>query len=294
MSLVSRRQLLLAGAGAALVAACGGDDHTGSGATTTTAAAGATAGGLILFNAFQPAQPVGQALRLPLGVADREGSFDVDLPRSINVQLRKPDGTMTAPVAVALHEQDLPRGYFPLRTTFDVPGRWGIVADIGDTRVESTVDARPAGQVPAIPGPGDPLPNIPTPTGADAQGVRPICTRDPICPFHTTSLDQAIGGGQPIALLVSTPAFCSVAICGPVLDLLVTRQERLAAEGITTIHAEVYVDEQARQTTATVNALGLDYEPALFLAAPDGTVTERFDYIYDGAELDEALAHLVP
>jgi hypothetical protein len=293
---VTRRQVLLGAAGGVLLSACGksagGDGTTASSVTTTPGTAGA--GGLVLFKAFQAAQPVGVDLRLPLALADGEGSFDVNLPRTVSVRMRRPDGGISAPVTINRHEQDLPRGYFPLRTKFDAPGRWSIVLETGTTQVETTVDAKPASEVPAIPGPGDALPKIPTPTTANHQGVNPICTRDPVCPFHSVSLDQVIGATMPIVLMVSTPAFCQVAICGPVLDLLVKRRSHLEQAGVAVIHAEVYVDRNAQQTTPTVDALGLDFEPSLFLAAPDGTVTDRLDSIFDGAELDEALARLVP
>lgn len=291
---LSRRQLLLGASGAVLLAACGtsGDDESSADSSTTSSLE--SAGGLVLFKAFQPKQPVGVDLRLPLSLADTEGSFDVDLPRQIAVRLRRPDGGIGAPMRVERHTKDLPRGYFPLRTTFDTTGRWTIVAEAGKTQVETTVDVTAASEVPAIPGPGDPLPNIPTPTRADHQGVNPICTREPACPFHTVSLDDAIGGGNPIVLLVSTPAFCQVAICGPVLDLLVQRRAHFEDAGLTVIHAEVYVDRQAKVTSPTVDALGLDFEPSLFLAAPDGTVTDRLDSIFDGTELDDAVARLVP
>jgi hypothetical protein len=297
---LSRRQVLLGATGTVLLAACGkggGDepdaavDDTGDASGTTTSGA---SGGLILFKAFQPKQPAGVDLRLPLALADSEGSFDVDLPRRMSVRLRGPDGIVGAPVLLDRHEQDLPRGYFPLRTNFATTGRWTIVAEAGKTQVETTVDVAAASTLPSIPVPGDPLPNIPTPTRKDHQGVNPICTAEPICPFHSVSLDDAIGGPNPIVLLVSTPAFCQVAICGPVLDLLVQRKARFEAEGLTVIHAEVYIDRQAQQTSPTVDALGLDFEPSLFLAAPDGTVTDRLDSIFDGNELDEAIARLVP
>ena len=103
-----------------------------------------------------------------------------------------------------------------------------------------------------------------------------------------------MGGSKPIVLLVSTPAFCQVAICGPVLDLLVERQAALEEQGLAVIHAEVYTDDTAKATAPTVDALGLTYEPALFLAAPDGTVTDRLDAIFDATELDEGTAQLVP
>ena len=287
---LSRRQVLLGAAGTVLLAACGNSDNGDEAATTSTTAAGQ--GGLLAL-LVPPEQPVGVPLRLPLGLTDKDGSFDVDLPSTATVHLIGPDGK-TDSSSVKLHDRGLPRGYFPLRTTFGETGRWTIVLEAGKRRVETTLDVRDKSKLAAVPGPGDLLPKIPTPTTENRQGVNPICTRDPACPFHTLSLDQVIGGKQPIALLVSTPAFCQVAICGPVLDLLVKRRTALEERGIAVIHAEVYTDETAKTTTATVDALGLQYEPALFLAAPDGTVNDRFDAIFDQVELDEAIAHLIP
>jgi hypothetical protein len=286
---LTRRQILLGGAGTLLLAACGSSSGGKAAASSTTS--GPT-GGLVLFKAFPANQPVGKELRLPLALADKDGSFDVRLPKQVSAHLQRPDGSTTAPMTLDLHQKDLPRGYFPLRTTFDAPGRWTIVLETGKEQVATTVDARPKSEVPSIPSPGDALPKVPTPTTADHHGVNPICTRNPVCPFHATSLDQAIGGKRPIALLVSTPAYCQVAICGPVLDLFVARKASLT--GIEVIHAEVYVDDKAQTTAPIVDALGLDYEPSLFLAAPDGTVTDRLDSIFDGNELDAALARLRP
>jgi hypothetical protein len=291
---LSRRQLLLAGAGTLALAACGkgGDDETADGSTTTTP--GAAGGGLTLVSLFQPLQPVGKDLRLPLALADAEGTFDVDLPKAVTVRLQRPDGTRLEAVSVPRHQKGLPRGYFPLATKFDVEGRWTVDVDAGLSKVQTTIDVRSTSEVPAVPAAGDPLPKIPTPTKAASQGVKPICTADPPCPFHATSLDEAIGGPNPIVLLVSSPALCRVAICGPVLHLLQTRKARLDRAGVTTIHAEVYVDRTGKKTAPTVDALGLTYEPALFLAAPDGTVTERLDLIFDAVELDGALDRLSP
>src|SRR3546814_12918171 len=68
--------------------------------------------------------------------------------------------------------------------------------------------------------PGDAIPAVATPTPTDARGVNPICTAEPACPLHDVSLADALGEGRPIALLVATPAFCQIAICRPVLALL--------------------------------------------------------------------------
>ena len=285
---VSRRQLLFGAAGTILLAACG--KSSGHSATTTSTAAAGQGGILALLLPAQ--QPVGVPLRLPLGLANKDGSFDIDLPRTASIVLRAPDGTTSKPVTVERHTRGLPRGYFPLTTSFDKTGRWTIELQAGARRVETALDVRKPSELPSVPGPGDRLPKIPSPTTANHQGVNPICTRQPACPFHEVSLDQAIGGKQPIALIVSTPAFCQVAICGPVLDLLVHEQAALQQRGLTVIHSEVYTDNTAKTTTPVVDALGLQYEPALFLAAPDGTVNNRLDAIFDQDELDQALAKL--
>jgi hypothetical protein len=79
---LSRRQVLLGATGTVLLAACakkedGGDDA--SLPSTTSTLPGASSGGLVLFTAFQPKQPAGVDIRLPLALADSEGSFDVVL-----------------------------------------------------------------------------------------------------------------------------------------------------------------------------------------------------------------------
>lgn len=64
-----------------------------------------------------------------------------------------------------------------------------------------------------------PLPSVPTPTAADPFGVQTIGTQDPTCPLHEVTL-------------------AGVAVCGPVLELLVgavTAQPELAV-----IHLDVY------------------------------------------------------
>lgn len=282
---LTRRQLLLTGTAAAALAACGGGSSEPKAKTD----------GLLLYAAFRPEAPVGQPARFPLALAAADGSLDLDRPpATIDVALRSPDGTTTELGTVKRHARGIPRGYYPVHATLPAAGAWTFVVTAGAQQLTTKVTAQPAGALASVPGPGDVLPRIPTPTVDNHRGVRPICTRDPQCPFHAVSLDAAIGKGGPIVFLVSTPAYCQTAICGPVLDLVVARRSQLEAAGATVIHAEVYVDDKAQQTTDAVNALGLTYEPALFLAAPDGTVNERLDYTFDATELSEALSRLLP
>lgn len=115
-----------------------------------------------------------------------------------------------------------------------------------------------------------------------------MCTRSEPCPFHTQTLTEALAVRRPVAYLVGTPAHCQTGICGPVLDLLVDASASFP--DVEFVHAEVFADPDGRKVAPAVGALGLDYEPVLFIVAADGKVRTRFDVIYDGAELRSALA----
>ena len=288
---ISRRGLLLAGAGSLMVAACGGGDEENQSAATTTT----LVEGLTLAPVFFPQQPAGVPVRLPLALADGQGALLDDPPAELSVRVGNADtGELGEPVVVERHDQGVPRAYFPLTTTFSEPGNWRIATEVDGVPAQMVVAALPPGQVPAVPVVGEPLISVPTPTVEDARGVDPICTAEPDCPLHAVSLDTAIGGDKAIALLIATPAYCQTAICGPVVDLLVSRAPQFA-DTVTMIHAEVYISEAeaGKTTTDVVRAYGLAWEPSLFLALPDGTITSRLDYTFDERELDVALSTLV-
>ncbi len=292
----TRRRLLLAGAGTLALAACGrgGGDGTdagsGDGAATTTTAAGAVS--LSLLRVFAPEQAAGVPVRLPLAFADADGVPTDAVPERIAVRAVAPSGGERAPVEVARRGTGIPSPYFPYEATFDEEGPWRLVIAVGEAETSTELTVRPPSALAVVPGPGERLPSIPTPTTVDALGIDPLCTAQPPCPLHATSLADAMAGGRPMALLVSTPAFCQTAICGPVLDLLVERAGSLG-ERASFLHVEVYSDDTARQTSPTVDALGLRHEPSLFLADADGTVRRRLDYTFDATELDESLTDLL-
>ena len=54
------------------------------------------------------------------------------------------------------------------------------------------------------------------------------------------------------------------------------------------VHADVYSDDAATTVAPAVDALGLEYEPVLYLVK-DGVVKDRIDVIWDQSELDERL-----
>lgn len=291
---VSRRQFLLGGgvaAGAVLLGACGGDESGGGDAPPTTSPTGGLA--LVQFFGGLPMLVAGAEVRAPFGVADGEGLLPVErTPEDLTVTILAPDGsTVVEPMDLVRHAKGLPRGYFPLRFTVDEPGIYTGRTEVDGEAVEMAIKIDTADDVTVIQ-PGAALPAVATPTPDDAQGVDPICTNDPVCPLHDITVADALDEGRPLALLVASPAFCQIAICGPVLDVL------LAVTGdhpdVRFLHAEVYAHPQQDldANAAAVTELGLTFEPCLVLVGSDGRVVERLDTIYDEVELGEALARL--
>jgi hypothetical protein len=290
---ISRRQLLIGGgavAGAVLLGACGSDDDAGSDEDTTTTTGSGGPEGLALAQFFGgPLLVAGRESRMPFGVSDRDGLLSPeDTPAELEVQVLAPDGQPVGdPITVARHHAGLPRAYFPLKATIEVPGLYTARTEIDGTATEMSFQILDAADVRVIQ-PGAAMPAVDTPTTADPRGVKPICTNDPVCPLHDVSLPEVLGQA-PVALLVATPAFCQLAICGPVLDVLLD-----AAADFPTVrflHAEVYVDpaKDLERSTPIVEALGLHFEPCLVLIGADGTVAERVDIIYDDDELHARL-----
>lgn len=288
---LTRRTFLLGSAGALALAACGGGDDDDDITASTTSAAPAT--GLAVVRVFAPVQPGGTELRLPIALATADGAIRDDVPATITYQWGVEGSTeRSVPVEVERHTEGIPTPYFPLVIDFPETGTYQIDVTADDERAATTVEIVPPNQTAVVPVVGAPLIAVQTPTTDDPRGVEPICTRDPACPFHDQTLEQAMASGKAVALLISTPQFCQTAICGPVLDLLIERQEQFA-DVIAFVHAEVYTDTTAKTTTETVQTYGLAWEPSLFLARPDGTIASRLDYTYDAVELDRALSLLV-
>jgi hypothetical protein len=290
---LSRRTFLAAGASAAVVTACGGG---GKGSAANSSAAPTTragTGGLVLALFSDPSALVpGKPQRLTFGVADNDGVILAKPPAATIDFSVAFDGKSVARVTASSHQTDLPRPYYPLEFTPAAPGVYTIVATVNGTPLQAHV------QIPAtttVIGAGQPMIPADTPTVANPRGVQLLCTRDPVCPLHDVTLREALTGGTPVAFLVATPKFCQTAICGPVLDVLLSQKDRFPQ--IKMLHAEVYASEADAQPgrqklTDVVNAYGLTFEPVLYLARADGTIVQRLDTIFDGVELHDALAQL--
>ena len=294
---LSRRHFLAAmgvTAGAVALGACGGDDDD---AATDTTAGGDDTGDLVLVSYLGPGTGVfgtGQRNRVPFGLADSDGLLRAqDTPDEVEVELLAPDGAAVGrPRTVRAHAAGLERAYFPLEVAVDEPGVYTVRADLGgDSPSGFSIEVAEAGSLTLLK-PGDELPALLTPTTADARGVDPLCTDDPVCSLHDATLADLRAAGAPLAVIVATPAFCKVAACGPVHDVFLSVVPDHPA--VRPLHLEVYLHPEVNLVdyAPAVTDLRLWGEPVVILAGPDGIVTDRIDAIFDRAELDAALSRL--
>lgn len=305
---LTRRTLLLGGAAAVVLSACGKEEK-GEGDDDPITATTLSEGSLAVRAFFDPSPSyakAGHPQRLTFGLFDFEGAPYDGGPEELSIDVFF-EGTPTQSNTSMQHrglyegltaprfDTDIPRPYYALRLT---PEQTGIYT------VETTVEGQDLSSVFQVgttdePGPlqiGQPMVPHGTATTADPLGVDPICTLEPeACPFHEESLDVALDSGNPVALLIGTPAYCQTGICGPVLELLVEAAPE--HPGVRFVHSEVYKAPQDGDPTAgglvsVLEAYGLTFEPVLFLSDASGTCVERLDNIYDRVELETALGQL--
>jgi hypothetical protein len=294
--LLTRRQVLVSASGAAVLAACGGGGGDGQTPSTLSPDAGKPAFLMPFFATGEGAEPpvlrTGTEQRVPWGLADADGApIHDDVPDRIDFALTLGGAAVGSPISVERRGIGVPFPYFPLRFNVAQPGTYTATVTIdGKAFPRAFVVAEPSNV--RLVQRGEKAIPVETPTNDNARGVEKTCTREPACPFHTTTLAAALASGRPTAFIVSTPAFCQTNVCGPVLESLVTAAP--SRPGINFVHAEVYQhfdssNPSASTLTDAVQRYGLTYEPSLLLIDGSGVAVERLDFTWDSSELTEAL-----
>lgn len=291
------RRTLLAGAVAGLaLAACGDDDDDGGAATGPSSQPDGDAGpddgkGLALVRFFDdPSTIIGNSRRLVFGLAQADGTLREEGPDTVDGELIDPTGASLGAVVGTRRAKALFRQYYQFRVDVPAEGIYTLrVTSAGETADSSFTVVAPGAL--AFPSPGDAMEPFDTPTMADPRGVDPVCTRDPVCSFHDRTLAELLDEGALIAYLVGTPAHCQTGVCGPMLDVMLSVRDQYPT--IAFLHAEVFADNAATKVAPAVEALGLSFEPVLYLVGADGVVADRLDVIFDATELAEQLDALV-
>ncbi|MEM9513227.1 MAG: hypothetical protein AAGA42_00090 [Actinomycetota bacterium] len=288
---LSRRTLIMGAVAGGFVAACGGSDSDSSDIAATTGdfepfnEPGAD--GFTLVQRFPQGVQVPGELRLPLSLSTGAAQLIQDGPDTLTAQVTDLGGNALGDPVTAVRRDIAPAPYYDFRPVIDEPGFYALVVD-GGPEGGANFDVADPANVP-VPIPGQPLPPFDTPTFDDDRGVDPICTREPEpCPFHEVTLTEALGLGMPVAYLVGTPAFCATGTCAPALDAMVSAAPAYDGQ-VAFVHAEVYTDDTATTIAPAVEALGMFYEPALFVTDVNGIILERLDAVWDETELVDTL-----
>ncbi|MBK5332340.1 MAG: hypothetical protein JJD93_10235 [Ilumatobacteraceae bacterium] len=277
---ISRRHLI-AGAGSLLVvAACGDNSGASSGSEPDPATTGFTIAQRYPSNTFVPGK-----VRLPISIASKQSMLTTG-PAVLNGRVLDSADKQIATVSAPIHSTDMVIPYWPIVVQIDQPGTFTLRLD-GDDGFGAAFQVSDPSQV-TVPYIGSLLPPFDTPTVDNHRGVEPYCTLTPKpCPLHDVTLTQALASGAPVAYMVGTPAHCQTGTCAPALECLVKSHTRVG-DKITMVHADVYSDDAATTVAPAVAALGIEYEPVLYLVT-NGTVADRVDVIWDQQELDERI-----
>ncbi|MEY4391661.1 MAG: hypothetical protein RLZZ544_370 [Actinomycetota bacterium] len=273
----------IVGAGS-LLSGCGSDS------------AGSDSGGdLAVVQRFSNTGLVPGEIRLPVSLADQKGILDdaATKDRSVlngHVIDVVTGTTVIESVSAKKHGEGLALPYWPFVVTIEKTGTYSLVIDGAskDGAAFQVIDPKTV-EMPTV---GNALPPFDTPTVDDPRGVEPICTLPSgTCPFHKTTLTDALKSGKPVVYLIGTPAHCQTGTCAPALQALV-EVAKSAADTAVYVHAEVYADKNATKLAPAVDAYKLEFEPILFVTDADGVLRKRLDGVFDVNEVRETLAQM--
>jgi hypothetical protein len=114
-----------------------------------------------------------------------------------------------------------------------------------------------------------------TPVATSPAAAAKVCTREPPCPLHYVSLDQALRSGKPTVLSFATPLLCSSRMCGPVVDELMVVFDKLGKSKANFVHVEIYPQRDTNKPAPQFTAWGFQSEPWLVVIDRAGVIRAR-------------------
>src|SRR5690606_14994210 len=129
------------------------------------------------------------------------------------------------------------RGLYRAEVDFSSPGGWSIsITADGYAATEPTLMM--VADDTAMPQVGEPAPAVATRTGDDNPLEEITTDPQPEPDFYRLSLDDALDDDRPTVVIFATPAFCTSATCGPVLET--AKQVQADHPGVDFLHVEIY------------------------------------------------------
>jgi hypothetical protein len=279
---------------AALLAACGGSGSKPSGSGGTTTAPPAKAGSLqalaanltqlSLLNA-QSDLPVGRN-RFTFGLSSPDnrlveggtpkvwfakdqtskalGPFDARFQRMDAYDKLKDKSPRSELIGFYVAEVDLPTA-----------GNWLAIAVIE----AGAAKAAGQGAIPVkdkvVAAVGSKAISGKTPVATGQAELAKICTREPACPLHYISFDQALQNGKPTVISFATPLLCESRMCGPVVDEQMLAFQNVGKDKANFIHYEIYPQRDPAKPAPLFVKWGFQSEPWLIVIDRDGTIRTR-------------------
>jgi hypothetical protein len=307
----SRRELLrLAGVGggalglAALLAACGGDDQPGS---SEAAPAGslkalqADATQLSLLGAQSQLQVGVSLYTFGLSTPDNRliagGSPEIWVAKNDTGRAAGPFPTRWFELTAYEETNDSsPRspltGFYGAEVEFPEDGNWMVAAaiEVDGGRSVGRGAVPVSAEVPAAV--GSKAKPLATPVATSPAGRKKICTRDPACPLHEISLDDALAAGRPTVVNFGTPLLCTSQICGPVVDEQMVVADKLGAKA-SFVHVEIYPSRNTGKPVRALTEYGFSTEPWLLVVDRDGVIRARYEGPVTAGQIEDALRPLL-
>ena len=223
-------------------------------------------------------------------LTDANESLVTDIP--VSFEFFRPDGTPAgaAPARFIWAIPDV-RGLWVSEFTFDDHGGWTVGIRTEDGQLVRSAPFSVSSQATTI-AVGDAAPSSYSKTLVDGSLSEITSDVDPDESLYQKTVSEAVNSGNPSVIIFSTPAFCTSATCGPVLD--VAKHVKDSYTHIEWVHVEVFDNLHAatREELVPVAAVGewrLATEPWVFVVGADGIVATRFEGAMDEAELRTAL-----
>lgn len=185
-------------------------------------------------------------------------------------------------------------GIYKAVIPFDVPGQWEIdwTISTGETTDPFLILVADKPTTIAI---GDEAPRSSTPTLADTD-LEDLTTDYPVNEaFYELSLGDALENGNKTVAIFATPAYCTSAACGPMMQQV--KELQASHQEVNWVHIEVYEGFNAAGFAPDVSHLApavVDYrlqsEPWIFVMDEQGVVTARIEGVLGEGELEALLA----
>lgn len=183
------------------------------------------------------------------------------------------------------------RGLYEAKADFPAAGNWSVtISAEGYPTTDPGVVV--VSEKTAMPQVGDKAPPEVTRTLDDGPLSEISSDPSPDPDFYQLSLDKALADGRPTVVVFATPAFCTSATCGPMLNTVKgVANDHPQADFV---HVEIYQNLDATSfddlvPVKAVETWALPSEPWVFVTDSQGIITARWEGTVDAKDLATAL-----